>query len=223
LRSLLFCVMLSATALSAANIVTVTGPFNFNNNGTSYVSWTQTAAYSGVSIAATFVNGSPSAPGAAASGNVYLTTQTGAGTTVAQQIATAPVSSTATGGGGTSMTLFTGLTLNAGTYFLVMSPTVAFGANSMAWSFGSPVTVTTAAGVTANTSFSASAVAAYPPASTFTNTKGQGMMYSVLGTLGVGPGASPQGVPTLSGWGMLALALALGLSGIWLVRKYENA
>jgi hypothetical protein len=225
LRNVLICSILSLASLTAqTTIVSQTGAALSGFNTTSYASWTQTSAFSGVSIFGFFVNQNPSGAGAAATGTAYLTTQVGAGTTVAQQIATAPISTTATVG--TSTQLFSGLNLPAGTYFLVVSPTAGVaGPNTLNWSTNfnvNGVTVTTAAGVTANPDFQLFGVAAaYPPASTFNSNKGKILLYSVLAGV-AGAVTAAAGAPLLTGWGMLILAVLLGLSGMWLVRKHAH-
>jgi hypothetical protein len=186
-------------------------------------SWTQSNTFSSVTISATLINNSPSSAGAAATGTAFLMTQIGAGTTIAQQIATAPVSTTATASSPTPTTMFSGLTLGPGTYFLVISATIPTGTDSLAWSSQNTPTITVASGVTAGPSFLPGTVAAFPPASTFFN-KGRFLFYSALGILGVGgTGTTAVGAPALSPLGMLLLAGLLGFSGLWLVRRHAQA
>src|SRR5437016_13876167 len=110
-------------------IISVTAPPGLSTliNDSSIVStsWSQSKAYTGVSIAAlvdsAIVGQTPAA-------DAYLTTRIGAGTTTADEIAHArftvpaqlPVCSAASCGA--FVTLFTGLSLGPGTYFVTMGP-----------------------------------------------------------------------------------------------------
>jgi hypothetical protein len=217
IRASLLCSILLAVSLTASadTIVSRTGSsnaccFNF----LSYASWTQTTTYSGVSIAAVL-----SSSGGTATGTAYLTTQVGTGTTVAQQVATAPISISNTAP--SLITVLSGLKLVPNTYFLVINPSTS----ALVWNGSSPATVTAAAGVTVNNDFANfGAVAAYPPASTFGANKGSTLLYTVTGTLGLGSSSTPAtGAPALSGWAMLLTAGLLCGSGLWLVRKYGQA
>ena len=216
-KVLCFAILTLTTGFAQTTIVSQTGTPTTFFGALSSVSWTQSSTFNNVSIAANFRNANPSAAGAAATGTAFLTTQLGAGTTTAQQIATTSISTTSTTGA--DVTLFSGLTLGPGTYFLVVNPTVVGGgSNGLGWSSGS-VTITTASGVTANNDLASfGTVAAYPPASTFF-TKGHNLLYSVVSLLG-----SPTApIPALNGWGMLLIAVLLGSSGMWLVRKHARS
>jgi hypothetical protein len=224
IRKLLFLTAILAAALTAQITIvsqTAGSGVTFVSTVAPATSWTQSNTFSSVTIAATLFNNSPSSEGAAATGTAFLMTQIGAGTTTAQQIATAPVSTTATFATATPITIFSGLTLGPGTYFLVISATVPSGANSLAWSSQTTPATVVASGVTAGASFLPGTVAAFPPASTFFN-KGRFLFYSALGILSGGTSTTAVGAPALSGWGMLLLAGMLGLSGLWLVRKHAQ-
>lgn len=78
--------------------------------------WSQTDLYNNVSISAE-LDGN----GTAINGTAYLMTQVGPGTTTANQIASAGFAVSALPFGPDLTTLFTGLTLGPGTYYLVIT------------------------------------------------------------------------------------------------------
>jgi hypothetical protein len=104
--------------------------------------------------------------------NAYLTTRIGRGTTTADEIAHTqftvpaelPVCSPASCGA--MVTLFSGLSLGPGNYFVTMSP-IATSIGEVGWFPALNPTVLVDAGVSEGTSFIASSVASYPPASAF--------------------------------------------------------
>ena len=94
------------------------------------VGWTQTGTYTNVSISADVnIVGSPGDPANGKptdTGLSFLTTQVGAGTTVANQIASGTFAGTSNWGANPTpnwITLFTGLTLGPGTYYLTLDTT----------------------------------------------------------------------------------------------------
>ena len=94
------------------------------------VGWTQTGTYTNVSISADVnIVGSPGDPANGKptdTGLSFLTTQVGAGTTTADEIASgtfAGTSNWATNPHPNWITLFTGLTLGSGTYYLTLDTT----------------------------------------------------------------------------------------------------
>jgi len=205
-------VLILAAALPAAadTIVSVTGTNAFGETNLNYVSWTQTGGFSNVSIAADLFVSSGTVPT-----NAYLTTQVGAGTTVAQQVAATSLSISNTVPALT--TLFTGLTLNPGTYYLVINPTGPNAGNLEWQALNNPAVVVTANGVTLNPQGAFfGVVPAYPPSAAFGG-KGNRFAFSVAGTLGI------FGVPALSTGAMVVTGVLLLLSGLLLVRKYARA
>jgi hypothetical protein len=102
------------------------------------VGWTQADAYGGVSVSAKLAAG-----GADQTGRAYLTTQIGPGTSVANEIASTNFSFPPQS---TNLTLFSGLQLPAGTYYLSIigdSPTVG-----SQWEIGYATNADTGTGVT---------------------------------------------------------------------------
>jgi hypothetical protein len=108
--------------------------------------WTQTGTYQNVSVAALLDTLQDPA-----SGTAFLVDSIGAGTTVANQIAVAPFSVPAFVSPFSSSftTLFSGLTLGPGTYYLVLTGTSSSGIPA-SWRFDSPFAVQTDAGVTSD-------------------------------------------------------------------------
>jgi hypothetical protein len=201
-------ILIAAFQTHADIIIARTGaPISNPFTGVEYVSWTQTGTFSNVTIQANL-----SSTSGTASGNVYLTTQVGVGTTVAQQIATAAVSTSNTASSGLATTLLSGLTLGPGTYYLVVSGLHL----GLAFS-GAPVTVV-GTGVTGNPDAVGGVVAAYPPATSPFFTKGQLILFSATGALGAGMVTA---APALSMFALILTALMLLVSGLALLKFYR--
>jgi hypothetical protein len=180
--------LLSASYSSAATIISYTGPSGGSasmENGatTRAVSWIQSDPFANVSINAVI--------SCAQGGTAYLTTQIGPGTSVANQIASAPFPSTPAF---TDTNLFSGLTLPAGTYYLVINVNTAGG-----WDTTSSATTTTAPGVSGNGFYVNADTNAYPPAETY-SANSIILLYSVTGTLVPEPSTA---IAFLVGGGML--------------------
>ena len=113
--------LLFTAAVEADTILQVSGPNNFfaeaeNEPGSAslgVVSWNQAIGYDGVSIS--FQGTGISSP---AAGTAYLMTSMGPGTTIADQIATTPFSELP--GQSSTISLFSGLDLPAGPYYLMI-------------------------------------------------------------------------------------------------------
>jgi hypothetical protein len=165
-------ILLSAGLASAGTIVSVAGTpgtgYFLGGSGPDQVlvsSWTQTGSYMNVSISAELGNSSNYGNSGGDAISVYLTNQIGPGTTVANQIASTSVSPATVD---ETDTLFTGLSLGAGTYYLVLG---APGQFAEWYGTGSP-TVTTDSGVTGNFDSFADKPSntpndSFPPASNF--------------------------------------------------------
>jgi hypothetical protein len=134
--------------INADTILNVAGPNNWpispaanpdqSGNHTFLVaSWTQTIEYTGVDISFVGNGISPTATGTA-----YLTTSMGGGTTVADQIAITTFSAPAAQS--SLISLFSGLTLPANSYYLMI---FADPGSEIAWDATSPSTATTTLGV----------------------------------------------------------------------------
>jgi hypothetical protein len=175
-------------------------------------SWSQSKAYTGVSITAlvdsAIVGQTPTA-------DAYLTTAIGPGTTTAEEIAHAqftvpailPVCSV--NSCGAMVTLFSGLSLGPGNYFVTMGPD-ASSVGTVGWFPALNPTVVTDTGVSEGTSFIASAVASYPPASGFTALD-VAMNFTVTGTAASRIPEPP--TSTLIAFGVLFLLLGTRIAG----------
>jgi hypothetical protein len=158
------------------------------------ISFTTTSAFTDVTISALLYTADFMTGGAA---TVYLTDKIGDGTTTANEIA--KVSVTDLPGQFTTDTpaaAFTGLTLPAGTYYVIEASDA--GPPGASWGGPASPTETTAPGVTINSILQASSLAGYSPASGFVADSEFQFTFSVTG--------SP--VPEPSTWAMMLLGFA---------------
>jgi hypothetical protein len=154
-------------------IISVTAPPSLSTliHGSSVVStaWSQSKPYTGVSIAV-LVNSA--LVGQTPMADAYLTTRIGPGTTVMDEIAhtrftvPAELAVCSEHSCGAMVTLFSGLSLGPGNYFVTMSPN-AMSNGLVGWFPSINPTVLVDTGVSKEASFIAFAVASYPPASVF--------------------------------------------------------
>jgi hypothetical protein len=161
----LYLVLATVAVVQADTIITVTGGSSaqgISGSGTTAESWTSTGGFTGVTISVNI--GTTDASNA--SGTAWLMTQIGPGTTNSQQVATTSFVAPTVANFFSSpplTTLFTGLSLPPGTYYLVLtSPS-----SSVAWQLGG--SVTPGIGVTfqgAQSAFSG-VNSSFPPASGF--------------------------------------------------------
>ena len=175
-------------------------------NGAFAVSWTQTVTYTDVTVGANL--GAPSIQ-ATSTGMAYLVDQIGQGTTVADELAL-PFSISITGDTAINemTTLFTGLTLGPGTYYLVVLPSSFGQSDSLDWHDVAPPHQTLGSGVTQNASLQASSPSGFGPANTFSSTS-INPIFRVTGNLV--PVATPEPASLLLG--------AAGLTAILLRRR----
>ena len=123
---LLCLAWLCAGALHAATLLGITTPPPFaglTGSGYFVTSWTQTSTWTNVAIAMPLLDGRPGSPGGT-QGHAYLVNRVGPGTTAAHNMAP-PLAVTGLGSSFTDTTLWTGLTLPPGTYYLILAPTTA--------------------------------------------------------------------------------------------------
>jgi len=199
-------------------IVSVSGPadggieLGEDASQTLAVGWTSSSvSYDLVTITATF----SSVVGSGPSITAYLTTQIGPSATATSEVA--PPTTFTPGAGPETDTLFSGLALENGTYFLVLTSSSAPGLQS--WDFTNSPNVTTDTGVTlgqqgvANNLGSGSPNTLFPPASTF-ETVSNNLLFDVTGTPVPRsmPIAVPIAVPEPSSWLLAALGF-WGLAG----------
>src|SRR5262245_57720969 len=132
-------------------------------------SWSQSKPYTDVSIAvlvdSAIVGQTPTA-------DAFLTTRIGPGTTTSDEIAhtrfTVPIEGPicSPSSCGAMVTLFSGLSIGPGNYFLTLSPN-AMSTGNVGWFPALNPTVIVDAGVIQGASFVAAPVAPYPPANAF--------------------------------------------------------
>jgi len=159
-------------------IISVTSPPSLSTGISSSTvvsrSWSQSKRYTGVSIA---VLVDSLQVGLTPTANAYLTTRIGPGTTPTDEIAHVqfmvpadlPICSLSSCGA--EVTLFSGLSLGPGAYFLTIAPT-PISSSAVGWfpTGPGPQTVSLGTGVSKGASFithGSGAVASYPPASAF--------------------------------------------------------
>jgi MYXO-CTERM domain-containing protein len=176
-----------------------------------YESWSQTVTYTNVTITANLFDLSIVFQ---AGGLAYLTTQIGPGTTSSNEVA--HVQFSISNGLSTPKTLFTGLTLVPGNYFLtIVNPSTI--STDLGWDEPGgplPLTVTEGTGVS-QTSLPGAAgrigpPPSYPPASNFSLQDQNFAIFTVAGNLSI---TSPTPEPATG-----AIALA-ALCGLVLVRR----
>jgi hypothetical protein len=123
------------------------------------VSWTQTGSYTNVAISA-FLSAFGGNGGG--TGTIYLTDQIGLGTTTANEIAETTVSGLASAPA-TATSLFSGLDLGPGTYYLITASNL--GGNGLAWNEYSGNAAISGISGTNNFDEFGSGEAGYPPSS----------------------------------------------------------
>jgi len=145
------------------------------------ISWTQTGSYKDVTISA-FLS---SLGGSNGTGTVYLTDQIGPGTTVANQIAETTVSGLATEPA-TATTLFSGLNLGPGTYYLITASNL--GGGGLGWNdYNGAAAIPGISGTNNFDEFSQGGGAAYPPASSFFSVGTNELDFQVTGDIAATP------------------------------------
>jgi hypothetical protein len=187
---LLSILLLGAGRASATSLISFTDPnptflgslfFLRDQNVSWAISWTQTVSASNVTLEAWIARSGPSVP-AGALGEAYLMSAIGLGTTAASEVV-APVSFTTPLVGEplnldavAPVTLFTGLNLGPGTYYLVLGgPASLVVGDPFDWLGDRNPTATTAAGFSVGSRFvAAGALNSFEPNNTFnTSTSGQ--------------------------------------------------
>lgn len=190
--------LLISLRANAATIVSDTGAaftsYSLGPSDAWTVSWSSTSGFRDVAVTARVTRFG----NVGATGTAYLTTKIGAGTTASDEVA---VASFAFPESGADVTLFSGLILPAGTYYLTL--VAAQGGNS--WLGGdavNPPPTVTGNGVILNGQSYASLIETYPPGSTFTASANTShLLFSVDGIAALPLGS------TLASW--------LGDNGVW--------
>src|SRR5438874_8505894 len=158
---LLLCSCLLPRIVGAQPVLSISGSGPYGGwvviyNGQAYASsWTQTGRYTNVTITARLTSFGRTDQ----TGRAYLTTALGPGTTVSSQIAftsfTFPLTLS-------EVTLFSGLTLEPGTYYLSM---VGNSDSGSGWSTGCAAVMDAADGVSLGSDYGFSGLASYLPSS----------------------------------------------------------
>ena len=205
-RTLLFVIafIASTTVAQAATIfvVTLTGSgFAFGGSGVLVTSWSQTSTFTNVVITSPLLDNTPGGPIALTEGAVYLVNQFGPGTTSANNVAVPTLISGLTSSF-TTRTLFSGLTLGPGTYYLVWVPGTHSPDLSMSPE-GGPNSIATGPGVSFVGIGNSVAVDPFPPATNtpVSNTGEGSFIVSVTGDL--------VGVPAMNETTLLLMAALL--------------
>jgi hypothetical protein len=217
--AIMACLAFSAVT-HAANIFTLSGPspFGFGGFALQMQSWNQTTTYTNVSITMPLADLS-GPPIAGVEGTVYLMRQIGPGTTASSEVAP-PVSITGLTNVSATRTLFSGLTLSPGNYYVVLVPTTStpqsmspFAASTPAIALGTGVT---ALGIGVGTPTS------YPPASDFTVSLDENnLIINVSGDAAIAAQA-PVATPSLNAVGILLLLLLMISMGLFASRRRTN-
>jgi hypothetical protein len=208
MRPFLLFVALAASTQAATTYISETGP----NGGNVTVepsqfmaeSWTQTVTLTNIQILADLA-----AAGGLSTGTVYLTNAIGNGTTsAANQVAINTSAPFTTGSTPAFQTMFTGLTLGPGTYYLVITGPGPNPSDNNFWEAASPPTLVTAAGVTYNGLFQGSGTGSetqsgYGPSSSFSGL-GSALTLQFI----VSSGAPEPASYLLAAAGLLAFAAA---------------
>jgi hypothetical protein len=179
------------------------------------VVFTTTVPFTNVAVSAPFASTSPTLNG---SGTVYLTDNIGPGTTVADELARVTLSNLSPGTFSTpSITLFTGLTLAAGTYYLISASDT--GEPGIGWmTTRNPGTETTSAGTSIGGDLftTSGVIPAYPPASPdFASNGFHELLFEVTGDSQV------SNIPEPETYAMLLAGL--GLMGFAARRRKQKA
>lgn len=188
--SFLPSVPLDAETIISTDVGTTGCCYSILNIYNAEAGWSLGNTFDNVTITAEIDPGT----GSGLSGTAYLMTQIGPGTTVADQLGTATF--TASGAAFTAQlnTLFTGLTLGPGNYYLVLSSPDGLG-----WEAADPgASVVTAPGVSLLSLDSTfpNPPAGYAPAGDFSSPLGNNPEFTVTGSL-VSPVPEPGGVALL--------------------------
>lgn len=207
--ALVFVLLMAPVVAHAATIYDVSGPspFGFANQTVLVEAWNQNALYNNVTITAPLEDNSSGGPIGGVEGTVYLTNHIGPGTTVANLVAP-PVTVSGLTNTFTVRTLFTGLTLGPGTYYLTFRSTNS-NPLSMSMEGSSTPTLTVGPGVADAGADGQITPDPFPPATAVTLSPPGNLFVTVTGNL-----VSNFAVPAISTSVLALLGLALVLVGL---------
>ena len=199
----------------AANIFTLSGPQPFGFSGFPLLmqSWSQTTTYTNVSITMPLADFSTPV-NAGVEGKVYLMRQIGPGTTASSEVAP-PLSISGLTGLPVTRTLFSGLTLVPGNYYVVLVPTTSTPQSMTPFAASTPA-VAVGAGVTA-LGVGVGTPAIYPPASNFTVSLAENSLIINV------TGDAPVATPSLNAIGLSLLLLLMIGAALFMLRRSTNA
>jgi hypothetical protein len=207
--ALVFVLLLTAVAAHAATIYDVSGPspFGFANQTVLVEGWNQNAIYNSVTITAPLEDNSSGGPIGGVEGTVYLTNRIGPGTTAANLVAP-PVTVSGLTSTFSVRTLFSGLNLGPGTYYLTFRSTNS-NPLSMSMEGSSTPTVTTGPGVSDAGGDGQITPDPFPPATAVTLSAPGNLFVTVTGTL-----VMNFAIPAISPSTLIVLGIALALIGL---------
>ena len=193
----------TSAVANAASVLTVAGPpVSFVNQQVLSMSWGQSVTYSNIAITMPLQDSTLGGPIGGVEGTAYLMNQIGPGTTPANEVVP-PAAVSGLPATFAPRTLFSGLTLPAGTYFVVLVSTNTSPLSMSPAGTLSPV-VTSGVGVGVGGGAAAVTPAAYPPATTVG--PNMPLLITITGDLGI---AAPASVPTISTSGIGVLVLCV--------------
>ena len=203
----------TASLLSAADVFTVTAPSGFGFSDTAQaVGFRTTTFYTNVTISMPLKDDTSGGPIGGTEGTAYLVNAIGTGATAANEVAP-PVTISGLTGSFASRTLWSGISLPPGTYYVVLvaaANTTPPTTPSLSAEGGSALSmvVSLGAGVSDVGARVTSAIAPYPPASNFGGFNPPSQIF-VLVSGDPAAAAGTQSVPALSPWAMAILAFLL--------------
>jgi hypothetical protein len=201
--SLVGALVLLASELHAAPLLTITGPGDLghvvDSDQAAAVSFTFTRSFVDVTITADLT-------GINAEGGVFLMSDIGPSAGIGDIVATADFSTIVFAG--SSTVLFTGLSLGPGDYAVVVASDQGAPSSTVIWNGSTSPTVTAASGVIDGIDFFAGDTAAFPPSSDFDVVFDRSAHFAVSGSV---PELS---LPALSPWGQLLAGLFILASGL---------
>lgn len=214
-KALLFLILVSmGVAAQAATIYSVTGPspFGFANQTVLVEAWSQAAFYNNVTITAPLEDNSSGGPIGGVEGTVYLTNRIGPGTTAANLVAP-PVTVSGLTNTFSVRTLFTGLTLPPGTYYLTFRSTNS-NPLSMSMEGSSTPALTLGTGVSDLGGDGQITPDPFPPATAVSLSQPGNLFVTVTGTF-----VASAPIPALSSWMLVLLGCALAAVGLKLTGR----
>ncbi len=203
-------IFITVTGTATSTVFTVTAPLGVGFGDTAQVeAFRTTTFYTNVTISMPLTDESSGGPIGGTEGTAYLVNAIGTGATAANEVAP-PVTISGLSGSFASRTLWSGISLPPGTYYIVLvaAANTPFGSPSLSAEAGNSgsMVVTTGAGVTDVGSRVTSAIAPFSPASNFGGFNPPSQIFVLVSG---DPAASSQPVPAMSQWAMAILALLL--------------